>query len=77
MKIENHNPAPFSCIAARPNLFGKNYLKWVINYLLMNELQGRSMQFILIGNMEVFGVDPAIMVKIMVLAGRKAASCKP
>jgi hypothetical protein len=30
------------------------------------------MQYILIGNMEVFGVGPAIMVKIMVSAGKKA-----
>ena len=75
MKIENHNLAPFSCIVAHPNLFEKNYLGWVINYLLMNVLPDRSMQYILIGNMEVFGVGPAIMVKIMVSDGDKAASC--
>src|SRR5688572_18947294 len=77
MKIENHNPAPFCCTAAPPNLFGRNYLVWVINYLLMRVRPAQSTQFILTGNMEAFGEAPAIMVKIMVSAGNITSSFMP
>src|SRR5688572_33077137 len=69
MKIVNHNPALFCYITAHQNLFAKNYLGWVIDYLLMTVLPDQSMQFILIGSMAVFGADQVIMVKIMVSDG--------